>query len=143
MIETMVAWLLKDDANVQVLVIAHRMETVMMADRIVLLDSGKLQDVTHSFHSEGHRESVLSSGLIIWTFKTQEDGNLTLRIEVTHVKIIYKLTLFSTCYYFYKLNMNLFFVAIFPMQSWEKFKFLVWWNILESSLLRMWLWVWN
>lgn len=65
MIETMVTRLLNDNANVQVLVIAHRMETVMMADRIVLLDGGKLQDVTHSFHSEGHRGSVLSSGLII------------------------------------------------------------------------------
>ena len=32
----------------QVLVIAHRLETILMAERVFLLDNGKLQELSHS-----------------------------------------------------------------------------------------------
>ncbi|XP_057743121.1 ABC transporter B family member 29, chloroplastic isoform X2 [Arachis stenosperma] len=51
--------------NRTVLVIAHRLETVMMAKRVFLMDNGKLQEVPRSTMFNGHKDSLLSSGLVI------------------------------------------------------------------------------
>lgn len=45
----------------QVLVIAHRLETVLMAKRIFHLEGGKLDELTHSTLLSGR-----STGLVIW-----------------------------------------------------------------------------
>ncbi|MED6206734.1 hypothetical protein PIB30_029589 [Stylosanthes scabra] len=51
--------------NRTVLVIAHRLETVMMAKRVFVMDNGKLQEVPRSTMFNGHKDSLLSSGLVI------------------------------------------------------------------------------
>ncbi|GAU49073.1 hypothetical protein TSUD_25320 [Trifolium subterraneum] len=49
----------------KVLVISHRLETVMMAKRIFLLDNGKLEELPRSTMLDGHMDSLLSSGQIV------------------------------------------------------------------------------
>lgn len=53
--------------NHTVLVIAHRLETILMADRIFLLENGKLEEVTHTaLLTEGNQYgSPLSGGIVI------------------------------------------------------------------------------
>ncbi|XP_043717866.1 ABC transporter B family member 29, chloroplastic [Telopea speciosissima] len=53
--------------NHTVLVIAHRLETVLMANRIFLLDKGKLEEVSRSFllSKDNHCGSLVSNGLVI------------------------------------------------------------------------------
>ncbi|KAK7392623.1 hypothetical protein VNO78_21067 [Psophocarpus tetragonolobus] len=51
--------------NRTVLVISHRLETVMMAERIFLLDNGTLKELPRSTMLDGHKDSLLSSGLVI------------------------------------------------------------------------------
>lgn len=52
--------------NHTVLVIAHRMETVLMAKRVFLLDDGKLEELNRSTLLGGsHHDKVLSTGLVI------------------------------------------------------------------------------
>ncbi|KAL2323071.1 hypothetical protein Fmac_027450 [Flemingia macrophylla] len=51
--------------NRTVLVISHRLETVMMANRVFLLDKGKLKELSRSTILDGHNDSLLSSGLVI------------------------------------------------------------------------------
>ncbi|KHN46016.1 ABC transporter B family member 29, chloroplastic, partial [Glycine soja] len=52
--------------NRTVLVISHRLETVMMAKRVFLLDNGKLKELPQSTLLDGHhKDSLLSSGLVI------------------------------------------------------------------------------
>ncbi|KAA8518567.1 hypothetical protein F0562_016041 [Nyssa sinensis] len=48
-----------------VLVIAHRLETVLMAERVLLLDDGKLQELTRSSLLVGHHDLLASNGLVI------------------------------------------------------------------------------
>lgn len=48
----------------QVVVIAHRLETVMTAERIFLLNDGKLQQLSHSALVNGQLGSV-ATGLAI------------------------------------------------------------------------------
>ncbi|KAJ6361839.1 hypothetical protein OIU78_002283 [Salix suchowensis] len=50
--------------NHTVLVIAHRLETVLMAKRVFLLDDGKLQELTPSLLGS-HNSSLTSTGLVI------------------------------------------------------------------------------
>ncbi|KAG8376736.1 hypothetical protein BUALT_Bualt09G0094800 [Buddleja alternifolia] len=50
--------------NRTVLVIAHRLETVLMAERIFLLNEGKLQQLSHSALLDGHNGS-LASALVV------------------------------------------------------------------------------
>lgn len=49
----------------QVLVIAHRLETVLMAERVLLLDDGKLQELKHSTLLGGEHDKLASSGIVI------------------------------------------------------------------------------
>lgn len=49
----------------QVLVIAHRLETVLMASRIFVLDEGKLQEVNRSALLDGKSSLSVESGLVI------------------------------------------------------------------------------
>ncbi|KAI9090692.1 hypothetical protein K1719_028545 [Acacia pycnantha] len=51
--------------NHTVLIIAHRMETVRMANRVFLLDKGKLEELPRSTILGGHKDSLLSSGVVI------------------------------------------------------------------------------
>ncbi|KAM3737436.1 hypothetical protein ACB098_09G055600 [Castanea mollissima] len=52
--------------NHTVLVIAHRLETVLMAKRVFLLDDGKLEELNRSTLLGGsHHDKVLSTGLVI------------------------------------------------------------------------------
>ncbi|CAK8571379.1 unnamed protein product [Lathyrus sativus] len=51
--------------NRTVLVISHRLETVMMAKRIFLLDNEKLEELPRSTMLNGHMDSMLSSGRIV------------------------------------------------------------------------------
>ncbi|OVA10000.1 ABC transporter [Macleaya cordata] len=53
--------------NHTVLVIAHRLETILMADRILLLENGKLEEVTRtSLLTKGSNyDSLMSSGIVI------------------------------------------------------------------------------
>ncbi|OWM82532.1 hypothetical protein CDL15_Pgr002107 [Punica granatum] len=51
--------------NRTVLVIAHRPETVMMADRVFHLNEGKLQELTRSFLMSSREDTSLSTGLVI------------------------------------------------------------------------------
>uniref|UniRef100_A0A2N9GLP0 ABC transporter domain-containing protein n=1 Tax=Fagus sylvatica TaxID=28930 RepID=A0A2N9GLP0_FAGSY len=51
--------------NHTVLVIAHRLETVLMAKRVFLLDDGKLEELTRSTLLGGHHDMVVSTGLVI------------------------------------------------------------------------------
>lgn len=51
--------------NRTVLVIAHRLETVLMASRIFLLDDGSLHELNRSALLGGQQESLASSGLVI------------------------------------------------------------------------------
>ncbi|KAL3755640.1 hypothetical protein ACJRO7_002655 [Eucalyptus globulus] len=48
-----------------VLVIAHRLETVLMANRIFTLNDGRLQELTRSSLLGGHLNSLESEGLVI------------------------------------------------------------------------------
>lgn len=54
-------------ANRTVLVIAHRLETVMMADRVVLLDNGKLEEVEKKslISEDGQYASLALSKFIV------------------------------------------------------------------------------
>ncbi|XP_027173382.1 ABC transporter B family member 29, chloroplastic [Coffea eugenioides] len=49
----------------QVLVIAHRLETVLMAQRILLLDDGKLQELSRSSLIDAQHTSLASLALVI------------------------------------------------------------------------------
>ncbi|CAL0299402.1 unnamed protein product [Lupinus luteus] len=51
--------------NRTVLVISHRLETVLMAERIFLLENGKLEELPRSTMFDNHKDSLLSSGLVI------------------------------------------------------------------------------
>ncbi|KAJ9181376.1 hypothetical protein P3X46_009513 [Hevea brasiliensis] len=51
--------------NHTVLVIAHRLETVMMAKRVFILDGGKLEELTSSNLFGGHSNSGSSTGLVV------------------------------------------------------------------------------
>ncbi|KAK7267995.1 hypothetical protein RIF29_20677 [Crotalaria pallida] len=51
--------------NRTVLVIAHRLETVLMATRVFLLDNGRLEEVPRSTLLDSHKDSLISSGLVI------------------------------------------------------------------------------
>lgn len=51
--------------NHTVLVIAHRLETVLMAQRVLLLDKGKLVELTHTKLLDSSNDLLLSSGLVI------------------------------------------------------------------------------
>ncbi|KAK4799670.1 hypothetical protein SAY86_025035 [Trapa natans] len=51
--------------NRTVLVIAHRLETVMMAERVLLLSDGKLQELTRSSLLSHQKDILLSDGLVI------------------------------------------------------------------------------
>ncbi|KAI3992826.1 hypothetical protein MKX01_012778 [Papaver californicum] len=52
--------------NRTVLVIAHRLETVLMADRILLLENGKLEEVSRtSLLSNSSYDSLMPSGIVI------------------------------------------------------------------------------
>ncbi|KAL5067683.1 hypothetical protein RYX36_018570 [Vicia faba] len=51
--------------NRTVLVISHRLETVMMAKRIFLLDNEKLEELPRSTMLNGHMDSLISSGRIV------------------------------------------------------------------------------
>ncbi|VVB13120.1 unnamed protein product [Arabis nemorensis] len=48
-----------------VIVIAHRLETVMMAQRVFLLDKGKLKELSRSSLLNTHKDSLSSAGLVI------------------------------------------------------------------------------
>ncbi|CAN8257222.1 unnamed protein product [Cochlearia groenlandica] len=48
-----------------VIVIAHRLETVMMAQRVFLLDKGKLKELSRASLLNTHKESLSSAGLVI------------------------------------------------------------------------------
>lgn len=48
-----------------VLVIAHRLETVLMAERVLLLDDGKLRELKHSTLLGGEHDKLASSGIVI------------------------------------------------------------------------------
>uniref|UniRef100_A0A1J3F1P9 ABC transporter B family member 29, chloroplastic n=1 Tax=Noccaea caerulescens TaxID=107243 RepID=A0A1J3F1P9_NOCCA len=48
-----------------VIVIAHRLETVMMAQRVFLMDKGKLKELSRSSLLSTHKDSLLSAGLVI------------------------------------------------------------------------------
>ncbi|KAH9738166.1 ABC transporter B family member 29 [Citrus sinensis] len=49
----------------QVLVIAHHLETVMMAKRVFLLDNGKLEELNRSTLLGSNHDSLVSAGLVI------------------------------------------------------------------------------
>lgn len=49
----------------QVLIIAHRLETVLMAERVLLLDAGKLQEIPRSSLQVDEKISLTSAGLVI------------------------------------------------------------------------------
>ncbi|KAJ7976137.1 ABC transporter family protein [Quillaja saponaria] len=51
--------------NHTVLVIAHRLETALMAKRVFLLDNGKLEELTPSTLLGTRHDSLLSAGLVI------------------------------------------------------------------------------
>lgn len=51
--------------NHTVLVIAHRLETVLMAKRVFLLRDGKLEELTRSALLGGHHDFAASTGLVI------------------------------------------------------------------------------
>ncbi|XP_023637003.1 ABC transporter B family member 29, chloroplastic isoform X2 [Capsella rubella] len=48
-----------------VIVIAHRLETVMMAQRVFLLEKGKLKELDRSSLLNTHKDSLSSAGLVI------------------------------------------------------------------------------
>ncbi|KAL8168203.1 hypothetical protein V2J09_009702 [Rumex salicifolius] len=48
-----------------VLVIAHRIETVLMADRIFLLENGRLEEIPRASLINGRQNSLASAGLVI------------------------------------------------------------------------------
>ncbi|XP_076902338.1 ABC transporter B family member 29, chloroplastic-like [Bidens hawaiensis] len=48
-----------------VIVIAHRLETVLMAERIFLLNEGKVEEISRSSLQDGLHDSLASSGLVI------------------------------------------------------------------------------
>lgn len=51
--------------NHTVLVIAHRLETVLMADRVFLLENGRLEEIDRSTLVDGRHELDSSAGLVI------------------------------------------------------------------------------
>ncbi|KAG7017464.1 ABC transporter B family member 29, chloroplastic, partial [Cucurbita argyrosperma subsp. argyrosperma] len=51
--------------NRTVLVIAHRLETVLMAKRVFVLDGGKLQELPRSALSSSNYNSLMKTGLVI------------------------------------------------------------------------------
>lgn len=55
----------KQSMHFQVLVIAHHLETVMMAKRVFLLDNGKLEELNRSTLLGSNHESLVSAGLVI------------------------------------------------------------------------------
>ncbi|XVF07654.1 hypothetical protein REPUB_Repub06bG0158200 [Reevesia pubescens] len=63
--------------NHTVLVIAHRLETVLMADRIFLLQDGKVEKLTRSTFLAGHHDSLMSTTRVVVATKPKpkvEDG---------------------------------------------------------------------
>ncbi|KAI7754948.1 hypothetical protein M8C21_026761 [Ambrosia artemisiifolia] len=48
-----------------VIVIAHRLETVLMAERVFLLNEGKAQEISRSSLQDGRQDLLASSGLVI------------------------------------------------------------------------------
>ncbi|KAJ0603500.1 putative bacterial ABC-type protein transporter [Helianthus annuus] len=48
-----------------VIVIAHRLETVLMAERVFLLKEGKAQEISRSSLQDDRSDSLASSGLVI------------------------------------------------------------------------------
>lgn len=48
-----------------VIVIAHRLETVMMAQRVFLVERGKLKELNRSSLLSTHKDSLTSAGLVI------------------------------------------------------------------------------
>lgn len=51
--------------NHTVLIIAHRLETVLMAERVLLLDAGKLREISRSSLQVDEKNSLTSAGLVI------------------------------------------------------------------------------
>lgn len=51
--------------NHTVLVIAHRLETVLMAKRVFILDGGKLEEIPRSALSHSNYNSLMKTGLVI------------------------------------------------------------------------------
>ncbi|GKC64120.1 ABC transporter B family member 29, chloroplastic, partial [Tanacetum coccineum] len=51
--------------NRTVIVIAHRLETVLMAERVFLLSEGKLQEISRSSLLVAQHDSLASSRLVI------------------------------------------------------------------------------
>ncbi|KAK1389658.1 ABC transporter B family member 29, chloroplastic [Heracleum sosnowskyi] len=51
--------------NHTVLIIAHRLETVQMAERVLLLDAGKLREISRSSLQVDENNSLTSAGLVI------------------------------------------------------------------------------
>ncbi|KAL9256403.1 ABC transporter B family member 29, chloroplastic-like protein [Drosera capensis] len=51
--------------NRTVLIIAHRLETVLMADRVFRLDGGTLQEIARSSLVDGHQDSLAAAGIVI------------------------------------------------------------------------------
>ncbi|KAE9465593.1 hypothetical protein C3L33_02499, partial [Rhododendron williamsianum] len=49
-----------------VIVIAHRLETVLMAERVFLLDDGKLRELKHSAVLGGKHDTLTSAGIVIY-----------------------------------------------------------------------------
>lgn len=45
--------------------IAHRLETVLMAERIFLLNDGKLQQLSHSALLDSHQHGSLATALVV------------------------------------------------------------------------------
>ncbi|GAB2235885.1 hypothetical protein Drorol1_Dr00026330 [Drosera rotundifolia] len=52
--------------NRTVLIIAHRLETVLMADRVFRLDGGRLQEIARSSLVDGHQDSLAAAGIVIY-----------------------------------------------------------------------------
>ncbi|KAL8094901.1 ABC transporter B family member 29, chloroplastic isoform X2 [Apium graveolens] len=51
--------------NHTVLIIAHRLDTVLMAERVLLLDAGKLKEISRSSLQVDEKNSLTSAGLVI------------------------------------------------------------------------------
>uniref|UniRef100_A0A2P2NLA8 ABC transporter B family member 29ic n=1 Tax=Rhizophora mucronata TaxID=61149 RepID=A0A2P2NLA8_RHIMU len=51
--------------NHTMLVIAHRLETISIANRVLLLEDGKLKELTRSTIFDGYHKSLVPAGLVL------------------------------------------------------------------------------